>query len=181
VDLLWHRFWHTAVKRRDREIIQSTASYSDSACELAAGMLVNARDFLIKEAWLEYRGGPGDMADVRQDLPEIRGVEAYLNSGPDLKKIQPRQNGVLAGMLVNECVVGIIQAETFIFSERGYASGEDTAGPGKNFMPAPAVITATCTELRPAGMNTWESKTARQSCLIASKACSCTAGRMGTG
>ena len=91
----------------------------------ALGRLVIERDnFIIREAAWEVNRSPEGALNGGGTIQGLRGVTAYFNSGGDLR----REAGDIAGGLVREmlaeCVRGIIQAETFLYRERGYPTPE---------------------------------------------------------
>jgi len=57
-------------------------------------------------------------------VTELIGTEAYLNSGAELKKALGGPGLELARELISECVRGAVQAETFFFTERGFADAK---------------------------------------------------------
>ena len=54
------------------------------------------------------------------DLPQLKGLKAYFDSGPQLKNALV--TNPIARELVGECIKGIIQAEPWVCEERGWAS-----------------------------------------------------------
>lgn len=70
--------------------------------------------------WSDYRKAEHDTQYVA--IPELIGVEAFLDAGPCLKEALPGPEKEPIRELISECIRGLVQAETFFFKERGYAS-----------------------------------------------------------
>jgi hypothetical protein len=129
MEFLLQRFWHISVVREAEKYIKSTAVYSDSGEEIAMVFKVDVHDFVIREAYLRCLGGPGNMAERRIPLPGLVGVSAYLGSGSELRQglnnIPGEGARSLVRSVVNETVTSLVQAETFLYRERGYTSLSD--------------------------------------------------------
>lgn len=88
--------------------------------EAAAWISAGVDSFIIKDAgWARYRSPEG--AVPYTELPELSGIEAYLKAGPEIKKALAGKVPEVARELLNECVRGIVQAETFLIKERGFS------------------------------------------------------------
>ncbi len=86
--------------------------------EAAAWIIADVNSFAINKAgWAVYRSPQGRLY---HEIPELAGIEAYLDAGGPVKKALAGEPD-LARELFNECVRGIVQAETFLIKERGYA------------------------------------------------------------
>jgi len=119
---LFQRNWYTEVRRSDLGLLQAKTSYVDTNREAVAHLLVDVHSFIIKEAlWEEQRSTETILARTREVTP-LQGSEAYFSSGPALKEVAAFLKDPLAVALFSETVKGIIQAETFLFIERGYGS-----------------------------------------------------------
>ncbi|WP_157048957.1 DUF2889 domain-containing protein [Syntrophomonas palmitatica] len=115
------RIWHSSVVREDEHYLIAKTSYLDSLMERMAAMRVNSADLVIERAWLERLGRPGDMAESREYVEELKGVEAYLGSSSGLRTGLQGINNEAERSLFNDTVIAIVQAETFLFRERGYS------------------------------------------------------------
>ena len=122
---LFQRNWYTEVRRNDNGLLKAETSYVDTYREAVAHLLVDVNFFIIKEAWWEEQR-PLDTASVRtRQITPLQGSEAYFSSGPALKEAATFLNDPLAVALFSETIKGIIQSETFLLEDRGYASQED--------------------------------------------------------
>ncbi|MGI6119106.1 MAG: DUF2889 domain-containing protein [Desulfosporosinus sp.] len=122
---LFQRNWYTDVSRSDNGMLRAETTYLDTYREAAAQLLVDVNSFIIKEAlWTERRSLQTKKVRTRQ-ITALHGAEAYLNSGPALKKAAAFLADSLTVSLFAEAIRGIVQAETFLLEERGYASEED--------------------------------------------------------
>lgn len=75
---------------------------------------------IIQAGWANYRVSEGGAQSGV--IPELIGVEAFLDAGPYLKRAFPSGEQAPIRELISECIRGLVQAETFFFKERGYAS-----------------------------------------------------------
>ncbi|MTI84499.1 MAG: DUF2889 domain-containing protein [Firmicutes bacterium] len=124
MDYLFQCFWHTSICREGKEYLKGFTEYCDSNYEMTASMLVNAKSFIVTDALLEYGRVQGEKRNMVQRLEGLEGMEAYFGCGPELRQGLKDVNDSVAISLFGENVRGIIQAETFLLSERGYASLE---------------------------------------------------------
>ncbi len=113
-----HCHWHTSVHIHGKESLYGKTAFLSTGLECAASLRVNVKTFRIEKArWEVYRGPDGP---VSADIDGLMGVEAYLGSGNALRQAVLEDWGEKALSLVSETVRGIIQAETFVYMERGY-------------------------------------------------------------
>lgn len=99
--------------------LQAETIYCGTNCEVGARMLVDPISFKIIEAtWDTY-----SLPVTTTDIPGLRGVDAYFDSGPAINEAV--NMGPLSRALFKETVRGVIQTETFLLEERGYASSAD--------------------------------------------------------
>lgn len=111
------RHWHTSVRQVTDDVLEAQTVYCGTDCEVGVMLKVEAGSFKIIDAIFESYSPPVQVSQI----DGLLGEEAYFNCGPVLKRAlgslgeQPRS-------LFAETVRGIIQAETFIWGKRGYAS-----------------------------------------------------------
>jgi len=118
---IFQRHWYTMVRRsRSGGLLDVQTVYRGTDGECAALLLVQPETFKIVAAtWESY--APEFMT---VDIKGLAGVEAYFNCGPALKETLG-ELGEFPRSLFAESVRGIIQAETFLLAERGFASPEE--------------------------------------------------------
>jgi hypothetical protein len=124
MDFLMQRFWHTTVVRDDQHLLTASTSYMDAWVERRAVIQADINTLRIMEAWLERLGRPGDMSENHEHIDTLKGIEAYLGSGSDLRHALQGIKDVDERALFNDSVIGIVQAETFLYKERGYADAD---------------------------------------------------------
>ncbi|AET68603.1 Protein of unknown function (DUF2889) [Desulfosporosinus orientis DSM 765] len=122
---LFQRNWYTEVRRSDTRLLEAKTSYVDTYRETVAHLLVDVNSFIIKEATWEEQRSSGPLLNRICQVTPLHGAEAYFGSGPALKNVAAFLEDPLAVALFSETVKGIIQAETFLLSERGYGSEEE--------------------------------------------------------
>ena len=125
MDFLMQRFWHTSVVRNDEHYLTAKTVYMDCRLECLAGMEGEVDTLKIKKAWVDRLGRPGKMAESREYIEGLKGVEAYLGGGARLRQALQVVKEELERSLFNDLVIGIVQAETFLYRERGYDSADD--------------------------------------------------------
>ncbi|EHQ91266.1 DUF2889 domain-containing protein [Desulfosporosinus youngiae] len=119
------RNWYTEVRRSGNGELTGKTSYVDTFREAAAYLLVDVHSFIINEAWWEEQRSSNPIPAQTRQVTPLQGTEAYFSSGPALKEAGAFLKDPLAAALFSETVKGIIQAETFLLSERGYNSEDD--------------------------------------------------------
>jgi hypothetical protein len=117
---LMQRHWFTNIRKADAENILAVTDYMDNHMERRAFLKVETSSLKITEAWLERPGQAGNMTESTIYIDSLQGVQAYLGSGPQLREALKSIGENLERTLFNDCVIGIVQAETFLFPERGY-------------------------------------------------------------
>jgi hypothetical protein len=115
------RHWFTTVYRETPGgLLKAKTVYCGTDGEMGAILKVVPETLKITDACWEHYSPPVTKIDIN----ELIGVEAYLNSGPALKEAL-KDLGDFPRLLFAETVRGVIQAETFIWEERGFASLAD--------------------------------------------------------
>ena len=120
MEFLFQRFWHSFAERLDEKYIIARTTYLDTRVEREIVLRIEAESLDIEEAWLLRLGRPGMMADSREELQALKGVKAYLGSGPELRQALRSVEDELECSLVNDTVIAVVQAESFLYRERGY-------------------------------------------------------------
>ncbi|SFF99804.1 Protein of unknown function [Desulfotomaculum arcticum] len=111
------RHWQTHVRQVTGDVLEAQTIYCGTDGESGAMLTVEAGSFKIIDALLESYSPPAQVSRI----DGLLGEEAYFNCGPVLKRAVGGL-GELPRSLFAETVRGIIQAETFIWEKRGYAS-----------------------------------------------------------
>lgn len=113
-----------SVSTRDRGELIAKSTLVGTNAEASGWLLIDRSTFIIKEAGWEINRSQEGRFNGSGSIHGLKGVTAYFNSGGDLR----REAGDIAGGLVREmlaeCVKGIIQAETFLYNDRGYPTPE---------------------------------------------------------
>lgn len=117
---LQQRNFYTTVREQGDKLLGETV-LQDNGSELVARMLTGRSSFTVEDAALETYGPAGEK-NIK--IPALVGKEAYLGAGNALKGALAGQSELVSD-LFKETVKGIIQAETFLYSERGFASAAE--------------------------------------------------------
>lgn len=121
---LFHRYWHTSVTRDNEKFITGRTDYMDSEREMSTSMTMDVHALRIEEAQLRQYRGPGEIDRDNQNIAGLQGVVAYLDSGPQLREGLQQVKDPIGASLFAETVRGVVQAESYLFKERGYTSPE---------------------------------------------------------
>lgn len=117
---LLQRNFHTAVKRDVKGTLLAETYSADIEGEIIARLFVEENSFDITEACLEeHRLTSSGMVT---SINPLVGIKAYLGSGPDVKKALHGICNLETAELFAETIRAVVQAETFLLSERGYES-----------------------------------------------------------
>jgi hypothetical protein len=110
---------------RERDDLVAEYVLVSTLQEARAEITVDVEKFAIKSArWDVFRLPEGYTA-LGSDIPELIGLEAFFQAGAGIRQaIGDEMNGLIQA-LVNECVKGLIQAETYVYGERGYSSASE--------------------------------------------------------
>lgn len=100
--------------------LNAQTMYCGTDREVGTRLRVDLVSFKILEATLENHSPPVTIMDI----PQIRGIEAYLKSGPAIRDALAHLD-YFPRELFAETIRGIIQAETFLYKERGFASASE--------------------------------------------------------
>lgn len=106
--------------RRSTGQLNAQTMYCATDREIGTRLRVDLVSFKILEATLENHSP----SEIIMDIPQICGIEAYLNSGPAIRDALAHLDH-LPRELFAETIRGIIQAETFLYKERGFASASE--------------------------------------------------------
>lgn len=103
-------------------LIETTLLTTDT--EAIGWITTDVKGLIIKECcYAIYRAPYGETGTF--EVPDLVGVEAYLNSGSDIKRVLGKPGMEVARDLIAECIRGAVQGESFFYQERGFANSLD--------------------------------------------------------
>jgi hypothetical protein len=110
--------------RLEEQKLLVEVTYCGTDREACARLVVDPETFAVREAaWEKYRTPQGAGCKTL-NLPQLAGMEAYFNCGGIMREaLAPLQDSCANGLFA-EAVRGLIQAETFLYKERGFSSAE---------------------------------------------------------
>lgn len=122
MNLLLQRNVAVVVERCNDEL-KVNSLLLDTQDEAAVNIVVDVYTLRIKKAfWEVLRRGRKYLAQGGI-IERLAGIEAFLGSGPAIRQaLEGLDEKVLD--LVTECTKGLVQAETYVFKERGYPTLE---------------------------------------------------------
>lgn len=122
---VYHRSWLVNVYRPDRGRLVVESHYMDTETEMTGIMVVGAGDYRVLEARLEtcraQEAGSVGVIEVHG----LRGLIAYPTAIRTFRQGLPGGDYGRRGDLFLEGLKGLLQAELFVWKERGFASMED--------------------------------------------------------
>lgn len=122
MELIYQKSWHCTVKRVHSNMLLAEATVLGTEIEATGRLKVDQSSFEIKDARWEIFRSPGGIFNGSDEAPGLNGATAYFNIGRELRREVGNAAGGLVRDLLAQCVGGIIQAETFLFRERGFAT-----------------------------------------------------------
>lgn len=130
LDLVRHRY--LTVQRNGPEVLVQTVQCG-TLTEASARFTVDPHTFVIRAARWEWHRPPDSRAPVSVDVPELEGVEAYFKAGATALRAALVDYPPLALDLFTENIRALIQAESFLYAERGYSTLDDYVEHWKTF------------------------------------------------
>ncbi|MDD4237371.1 MAG: DUF2889 domain-containing protein [Desulfotomaculaceae bacterium] len=125
MELIYQKSWFCSVKGIHSGELLAEASILGTDIEATGRLKADQTSFEIKDARWEVFRSPGGGCNGSHEAPGLQGATAYFNIGRELRREVGDDAGGLARDLLAECVRGIIQSETFLFQERGFATLKD--------------------------------------------------------
>lgn len=120
--LIYQKSWFCSVQGSHSGELLAEASVLGTEVEATGRLRVDQTSFEIKDARWEVFRSPGGIFNGSREVSGLKGATAYFNTGRNLRKEVGDAAGGLARELLAECVRGVIQSETFLFRERGFAT-----------------------------------------------------------
>jgi hypothetical protein len=120
LEILFQNNSFSTVKIASDGQLQVESAIVSTDYDAVGQMRVGYRDYRIIDARWEIGRSPGRTDEGCADVPGLAGVEAYLEAGPALRReVGVERNGVPLELL-SECVKAVLQAESFMYFDRGY-------------------------------------------------------------
>lgn len=105
---------------REKDRVFAKAIILSKEFEASAWLAVGVSDYLIQEAEWEISKAPNNIPLGKGTATDAIGTKANTGIGRALIHLTEDNGGVLIKSLIFECVKGLMQAETYLFRERGY-------------------------------------------------------------
>lgn len=130
MDFVRHR--HLTVQR-DGPVLTVQTVQCGTLTEASARFTVDPHTFIIRKARWEWHRPPNCTPPVSVDVPELAGLEAYFKAGASALRAALGDYPPLALDLFTENIRALIQAESFLYAERGYPTLDDYVEYWKTF------------------------------------------------
>lgn len=105
---------------REKDQVFAKAIILSKEFEASAWLAVGVSDYLIREAEWEISKAPSHIPLGKGTAADAIGIPANTGIGRALIHLTEANGGMLIKSLIFECVKGLMQAETYLFRERGY-------------------------------------------------------------
>ena len=123
METIWQSNIATTVNRVNEHEIQARCVFVSTGYEAVAQITAAVDTFAVQVADWEIYRSPGARLNSRGEAAALLGTEAYLQAASALKTVAGTA-GELPKQLLADCVKGIIQAETYLYRERGFPTAE---------------------------------------------------------
>jgi hypothetical protein len=124
LEYIFQKSWFCSISSLDDSELLAETTLMGTDIEALGRLVIDRYSFIIRDAYWEVNRSPGGMYNGSGILQGLNGVTAYFNSGGDLRREAGDIAGGLAREMMAECIRGVIQAETFLYRERGYPTPE---------------------------------------------------------
>ena len=125
MQLLSQRSLRSCTRQTDKGRITAEAVLLSTDCEIVARIAAAADTFIIEQAVWELLRQGAEYAPSGGAVPALLGAEAYFGVAPALSRAfsDPAQDFVRE--MFAECVKAVLQSETYLYTQRGFASGQE--------------------------------------------------------
>lgn len=113
----------TRVSLQGRELVSRTL-YLDRNYEIEGIIRADVRSLIIKDAWQEVLKAPAQVQAGLRRIPFPEGATAGIRGKKALSLLLEQPEGAQVKYLMNQCINGIIQGESYIYQERGFCDRE---------------------------------------------------------
>ncbi len=90
--------------------------------EAEAILTMDVATFKITKAECEIHIKTAPRRDLYETLLELEGCSGYIEGKRALNQLRAKPNGELMRYLFTQCINGVIQAETYVYRQRGFES-----------------------------------------------------------
>ncbi len=97
----------------------------DNQWEAEARLSADIETFIIDEADWEVHKAPSNIPLGCYSIEEMRGKSGYIEGKKELNILLNRKEGEMLKYMLNQCINGLIQAETYLYKQRGFADEEE--------------------------------------------------------
>lgn len=123
----------TITVRKEKDQIVSETCWIDSAREYVGVICAEPDSLNILDAWVEIlkkpsRGREAGEKFISQSVMHfsfLQGTRAFIDGKKTLKDLFDKDNEDICKYLMEQCINGIIQAETYLYQERGFKNKEE--------------------------------------------------------
>ena len=122
--LLFQRSLRSCTRSIGEGKITVEAVLLSTDCEIVARLVAAADTFLIEQAEWELLRQGAEYAPCGGAVPALLGVEAYFGVAAALTRAFPDPDQELVREMFAECVKAVLQSETYLYSQRGFANSQ---------------------------------------------------------
>ncbi|MCB6993526.1 DUF2889 domain-containing protein [bacterium 210820-DFI.6.37] len=111
------------VSLQGKELLSRTL-YLDRQYEMEGVIRADVRSLVIQDAWQEVLKAPDQACTGLRRVPFPQGTAAGLSGKKALPLLGQLPEGAQVKYLMNQCMNGIIQSESYVYQERGFCDKE---------------------------------------------------------
>lgn len=120
---VYQRSWNHSVTRVNTRELLAVTTYLDTQSEYRVVLRVGVGDLVIADGVIECYRKPGEhLIEPQIVKPSLQGIQAYFGSGRQVK--QALEEDPVLIELVLENIMAVIQAEAYLYAERGFPTPE---------------------------------------------------------
>lgn len=124
MEIIYQKYLHSSVIAADKKQLIADCSLTGTDYDAIGRLTTDYYSYSIDDAWWEICRSPANEFNGAGRAPELKGVEAYLGAGGALRKAVGAVAGGIPLVLLSECVKVVLQAETYMFADRGYPTSD---------------------------------------------------------
>jgi len=124
MEILFQKYMCSSVVASEKGQLLAESTLVSTDYDAIARITADYYNYRINDAWWEICRSPGGEYNGVGKAPELVGVEAYLGAGVALRQAVGSGGGGVPLSLLSECVKAVLQAESFMFTDRGYPTPE---------------------------------------------------------
>ncbi len=88
-------------------------------------LFMDIKTFKIEKALYELHIKGENPCNICEEIPELKGLSGYMDGKKDMNVLTEKPNGDKLKYMFLQCINGMIQAETYVYKERGFQAPDE--------------------------------------------------------